>query len=677
MAQEKAKVATIQKVERTIAKKDDRHEELYLMNDYNTFIQEISPSCLAISVLGQLMLVTQERDISLESAPPKDGFKLIKYPHSLRASLVQVANDGYRAFQAAHINMDKINQFLTGVPDLINEVIKATATGTPDDVAFMTELALESLKERADKCVTLAHDTESKFGHVMDELMELQEASASQKGVEDKKLEEALLKQQILKNRQANQQKEMEELEEAKKKNRKLLEEATSQFTEALDSMPTAGDMFLAKLGETLIDTIAVPSKVFGTAIEVEGETAGGMNMQHIAPDDVVQSEDNMRAAVMNGVIETIVGRFDDEEDTLKVDITPEECLQWQEQMKMLKKRVKSDKESKAILDKAVTLCGPLYKLLQSRSFRGDQKKIQDLKGNFDKLFAKSHAKYAKIQKEMGGNPTASRNPADAKYKKGAAVPKKGIVETMTENAHLKVTMASERLKEKERQNEAAEKAAREGLKELHSTMEELAQVDLTKSDIESVQRVLQKGFSALSEVREIWYRLALFFSRIARLVEEHHDQVQFFDKATCKMLKSRTDFCQRFMYKCALNATQSAVQVKSLAELYTKVSDKYFLPPLNILPRLTMPNAGDNVNRLAWELKEQCESSSKGIQDMLDEEGKKYKKRLQQRIEKLEEAKESLPPLPPAKQAEIQQSVCAGLGNEEITADDINVDDY
>lgn len=62
---------------------------------------------------------------------PQDGFKYIKYPVSFRASLVQVSNEGWKAFNQAHNNMSQIAMYSDLIPakvsDALNLLVKGTA----------------------------------------------------------------------------------------------------------------------------------------------------------------------------------------------------------------------------------------------------------------------------------------------------------------------------------------------------------------------------------------------------------------------------------------------------------------------------------------------------------------------------------------------------------------------
>ena len=87
-----ASAARIKAAEMKISTGADLREEMALTMGPNANWEEfliVSPMC--ISLLGELMCISTTADFSLEKKPPKDGFKLIKWPNSFRTSLVQVS----------------------------------------------------------------------------------------------------------------------------------------------------------------------------------------------------------------------------------------------------------------------------------------------------------------------------------------------------------------------------------------------------------------------------------------------------------------------------------------------------------------------------------------------------------------------------------------------------------
>ena len=76
---------------------DKKETALMMISSSINWADFLTPAPMCIALLGQLMLISTEKDFSLEKQRPENGFKYIEHPESFRASLVQVSNAGWRA----------------------------------------------------------------------------------------------------------------------------------------------------------------------------------------------------------------------------------------------------------------------------------------------------------------------------------------------------------------------------------------------------------------------------------------------------------------------------------------------------------------------------------------------------------------------------------------------------
>ena len=81
---------------------DKNETALLMMSTRMNWAEFLIPAPFSIALMGQLMLIAGEKDFSLENQRPEKGFQFIKHPESFRACLVQVTNDGWKAFNEAH-----------------------------------------------------------------------------------------------------------------------------------------------------------------------------------------------------------------------------------------------------------------------------------------------------------------------------------------------------------------------------------------------------------------------------------------------------------------------------------------------------------------------------------------------------------------------------------------------
>ena len=90
---------------------DKKETALMMISSSINWADFLTPAPMCIALLGQLMLISTEKDFSLEKQRPENGFKYIEHPESFRASLVQVSNAGWRAFNEAHKVMPKYTEY--------------------------------------------------------------------------------------------------------------------------------------------------------------------------------------------------------------------------------------------------------------------------------------------------------------------------------------------------------------------------------------------------------------------------------------------------------------------------------------------------------------------------------------------------------------------------------------
>ena len=84
-------IESINRARNALSKGEDLREEMALIVSPHTNWEDfLSPAPMCICLLGELMAMSTTADFTLENTPPRDGFKLMRWPSSFRASLMQV-----------------------------------------------------------------------------------------------------------------------------------------------------------------------------------------------------------------------------------------------------------------------------------------------------------------------------------------------------------------------------------------------------------------------------------------------------------------------------------------------------------------------------------------------------------------------------------------------------------
>jgi hypothetical protein len=164
------------------------HDEIRtLMKTYYNWGELLAPAPITISVLGQLILMSNQRmDFPINVNSPPGGFKNIKYPKSFRTTLLQISHDGYLAFLKAHTNMDKIRMYNSNVPSHIKDATRYLMSRKETYIINLLPISLGRIKEAADQSKELSKEIVFKFTTVMNLIEETIGAVADTK--HDKKM---------------------------------------------------------------------------------------------------------------------------------------------------------------------------------------------------------------------------------------------------------------------------------------------------------------------------------------------------------------------------------------------------------------------------------------------------------------------------------------------------------
>ena len=85
----------------------------------------LTPAPISVCLLGQLILVSLDRDCSLVTDEMGvSQFNITRNPQSLRASIMQVANEAWQRFNCTSKNMDAIRLLSQQLPNYIEDIVK-------------------------------------------------------------------------------------------------------------------------------------------------------------------------------------------------------------------------------------------------------------------------------------------------------------------------------------------------------------------------------------------------------------------------------------------------------------------------------------------------------------------------------------------------------------------------
>ncbi|CAG2216375.1 unnamed protein product [Mytilus edulis] len=184
--------------------------------------------------MGHLLLIATGNDFTLKTKSFKKQFEYLKYPESFRASLVQLTNIGWDAFNEAHINMDSMKLHMTNIDSHLKLLVNVMTEGTNDEVQYFSTKTLKKIELIADECLKLSLDVEARFLLFMNVTTELLEASTVAKGSYEEKAKDTKMAIRAAKE-EVNKSKEEKEIlaKDLRKSRRRLKLKKDSEHTDA------------------------------------------------------------------------------------------------------------------------------------------------------------------------------------------------------------------------------------------------------------------------------------------------------------------------------------------------------------------------------------------------------------------------------------------------------------
>lgn len=686
-----------------ICKGEDKKSDAMLMMapDCN-WDQFLTPAPMAIALLGELILISADTDFSLEGKPPKDGFKLLRYPNSFRTSLVQVCNEGWTAFNEAHTSMDQIRLHSGNVDNHVKNAVKFLLRGSPVEVEKMLPMSLTKVQNIADECLQLATNIEMKFVGVMELTAELLEACTNTKGVYDEKKRETEIAIKIAKTEREQREKEIKESERRMANMEKEVKEAQADFKDAISNIPTGGELLGLAVGEAIVEGVRTITS-FGNNIKsmvsrkVDKLFDDG---ERIERDDQYYEIESSRRRVYQQVLNVnqFVGMlFSILTSRKDINGKPIPDFKGDDSLKSIKQNIERamqhvEKELNSgdlraivlgICNEAIGICSTLINIEKSMSIENSDTLISVAVDNITEINKQTQTLYAEASKSLGKNPLDNKSPHLSKMPQESSSP--SAVQGAIESSRYKTEIAKETLKDAKKRQEKAADELRESNEKLTEVLKEMAKLDLQNIDFDTIRDTLVKGIKALAQVREQWGKLVRFFQMLSNLIKccLHTSLTDFVDQAkTGRELKMNdqsfalSNVFRDVIFEQASKASQVAYVVRTISGAYVEISNKHLMDRITCLGHLialdSKKDAGE-IRRRRLELHSGCAEAQGAIRHIVLEEKEKFSQNIDERIRKISELEQQMPAVEPSRVKEIKEAITSGMAKfDENEEDDL-----
>ncbi|XP_067661981.1 putative uncharacterized protein MYH16 [Haliotis asinina] len=646
---------------RVMTPTDAKGDMMLVLGSHMNWQEMLCPAPLSVCLLGQLVLVTLDKDVSLVSEHmERSAFKYTKYPDSLRTSIVQVANQGWTSFNCANKNMDQIRLLTLQIPLHVKNAVKFIIGGSDEEIQELVPDILANIERITDTCMLKAEEVETKFTDVMDLIGELQEACTFSKGEYDDKIRKAEKDIEVKSTRKEALEKRKQQAEKEYSEMREQFQKAQTSYEKALDSMPSGWDMlgmdFVEGVAKCAVSVVQGVTSMFAMKA-VGGKIQGNMRRDKASVNlETGRSTDALMLELprISLCIQNILDNF----NLLSQGKEPGDLTMVESTFSDIVTSLSS--YSGACRDKFDGINGDASQLIKtfkaaSKQLSGGKQQIESAKGVAGRLNAKMQGLKVFCETAFSAKPLEMPTPKMSTYEEGQSA---SASSRHSAQARFKVEQASSTL-------EAARSDFRERSEKLDKVSEDitaiitdLARIKLDKVDFDQIKALLQRGIKAIGEVRTQWGKLVRFFQTISNIIKcSMNENVKTFLQSAEKGKKFRlkytmSDMLRDMIYVQATDANTMAYMVNNLAEMYVEVSQKHLMDQVASLGELLALDPEKDktaISRRQTELEAQAKDATASIALLVRQKKSEFDTKVKSRIQRIEtEMKAVLPPPEP-----------------------------
>lgn len=678
---------------------DKKNDALMMMSPECNWAQFLTPAPFAIAILGDLLLISTDTDFSMEENSPADGFKLLKYPSSFRACLVQVTNGGWTAFNTAHTNMDQIRLLCRNVDGHVKNAVRFLLEGTPNEVEKILPMSLNKIQKVADDCLQLVNEVEEGFVGLMSLIAELLEASTNTKGVFEKKRKETEIAIQIATTHKARLNEDVEESKIRLKTLNAEVADAQTEFKEAIDSIPSGGDILCLMAGEALVEGLRTIGTL-GTSLysaksqgDKSQQSTGCVQQTGPTAENIDELLSNQNVYKRVGVIyqhicvlgDLTTGKFD--ENNKPSPNWTRIANEGSYIIKILQRalsEVDIEKNSGELRERvslichdAISVCSELQNISKNLTISNDDSKVVNSVSRVNSLKIEAQTLNAEARKGLGANPLDRKSPYLSQVPTQST--STSVVQAVAENARYKTKLAKETLKDAKLRQEKSSDELRKSNEKLTQVLIDMRKLDIEKVDFDSIRETLVKGINALAELREQWGKLVRFFQMVSNIIKVclNTSLKEFVDQGKIGRELKMGDYSaplsnifRDVIFEQASKSSQISFVVCTIADAYVQISNKHVMDQITALGRLIALDCTKDKQKIVLErnkLFSGCLQAQNSIRDIVMRKKDEFAANVDARIAKISEIEAKLPAIAPKKEQEIQDSVSKGFTGENV----------
>ncbi|XP_062911498.1 uncharacterized protein LOC134350351 [Mobula hypostoma] len=655
------------------AAEDARKDLELIMKPYANWEEFLTPGPVSIAVLGELIFISAAEAFQVKLGPAGGSSRSLRQPESFHACLMQVSDQGWKAFQQAHKKMDQIRLYTMMAPKHLASAVQVLAR-PPSVVKAMLPSRLNSLRKVADQCQGLAASVEGEFAALMDlvqELLELCAASRTECHHQAKEVGQALEEARAQK---AAAERDKGRLEAQFAEACARMEETRALYQKAVRAIPSGKNLVGVYVTQSLLDltsslatelVAAGLTEPVGLALEITN-TATQHFKKKLQDKKAAAKGDGgpgSSAALCLRAMEMVMGSVLLQDlvsdsgtlDPAKLGTTPSDSgAMFQSSRDQLEQEPEgADRNAGLELCRAgVELCQRLEQLGQAE--KPSEAQLQELASAVQEQSTKVQAYLLDVKKSIKA-PAIAPQPPNLSSATGVGKVEKlqeGLSKMVLEQACFRVEQAKSQLDTSRENYQKVAESKEKVTKELDEVLLTMKRCQVKEVDYDTTLKLLVTGLGALSQVKAQWAKMTNFFQMMSNLIQVSlNDAVTQFasDSEGCELIPGYTQdaFVKDMIYTEAFQACSVASLCHLIASTYVDVSAKHLMDQVTSLETYISLSPSDplfNVERSKFQ--EGYTVAQEAVRQLVLKNKEEFEAQIQQRIDRINSTLQEVTPL-------------------------------
>eukprot|EP00061_Rhincodon_typus_P016867 g45305.t1 len=644
-----------------------------IMKPYANWEEFLTPGPLSIAILGELIFISAAEAFQVNLNVSGKTFRFLQYPGSFHACLMQVSDQGWKAFNKAHRNMDQIRLYSMLAPKHLASAVQVLSRQDPKVVKAMLPSRLNSIRKVSEQCQQLAVSVEEEFTSLIELVQELLEFCASSRTEHHASLEQ--VKQTLAESqfRKEAAEKEKQRVEAQFSDMCVKMEEARAVYRKAMRMIPTGKNLVGIYVTQSLLDltnSLATELVTMGMteplslALEIS-ETAARHIKKKVqkkkAPGSTDEDEDEgeslgqstsvylkgMEMVMASALLQDLVS----EKGTIDTSKLPSDSsqsgnsmdckLMFQSSLSKIEQEgdCRAKKAAVKLCEDGVTMCEKLEEVAKIE--KPSEAQLESLATAIKEQNA-NVLKYLSDIKRSTNTPAFAPQPPNLTQAANLEKVEEGLSKMVLDQACFKVEQAKTQLdstrEEYQKMSETKEKVT----KELDEILITMMRCQVKEIDYDTTLKLLVIGLDALSQVKEQWAKMSNFFQMMANLIQVSlTDTVTQFtsDSEAYEPFPGYSEdaFVKDMIYTEAFQACNIANLCHMISGTYVEISQKHLRDQISSLEtNINMKPNDPMFNVKRKQLQEGYIAAKEAVNQLVMKNKREFEIQIQQRIDSI-----------------------------------------